>query len=130
MNIAHPNEPGPPAHSLHGRVVDAHVHVWTSDVQRYPLAPRWTIRDMDPPSFTPEELLAECRPAGVGRINLVQMSFYEDDHRYLLDTVARYPHVFAATGLLPDVVSEDARPLERIWELWASGIRAVRLVGG
>jgi hypothetical protein len=27
-------------------------------------------------SFTTEELLALCRPSGVGRVNLIQMSFY------------------------------------------------------
>lgn len=129
MNTAHPNE-SEHSYSIHGRVVDAHVHIWTPDIQRYPLAPRWRTSDMDPPSFTPEELLAQCRPAGVERINLVQMSFYEDDHRYLLDAVARYPRTFSATGLLADVASEDARPLEHVQELWEAGVRAVRLVGG
>jgi len=34
------------------------------------------VNDMRPPSFTAEELLALCRPSGVGRVNLIQMSFY------------------------------------------------------
>ena len=34
------------------------------------------MNDMRPRSFTAEELLALCRPSGVGRVNLIQMSFY------------------------------------------------------
>src|SRR5262245_34397796 len=36
--------------------IDAHVHVWTPDVARYPLAPGFTKERMRPPSFTPQEL--------------------------------------------------------------------------
>ena len=32
--------------------VDAHVHVWTPDLDRYPLAERFTRGDMQPASFT------------------------------------------------------------------------------
>jgi predicted TIM-barrel fold metal-dependent hydrolase len=56
--------------------IDAHVHVWTPDVQHYPLAAGYKPADMKPPSFTPEELFRHCKPAGVERINLTQMSFY------------------------------------------------------
>jgi len=57
--------------------IDAHSHIWTPDVARYPLAKGFTVDDMKPKSFTAEELLGHCRPAGVGRVNLIQMSFYE-----------------------------------------------------
>jgi predicted TIM-barrel fold metal-dependent hydrolase len=56
--------------------IDAHVHVWTPDVQHYPLAAGYKPADMKPPSFTPEELFRHGKPAGVERINLIQMSFY------------------------------------------------------
>jgi hypothetical protein len=56
--------------------IDAHCHIWTPDVAHYPLGPGFTVEDMKPKSFTAEELLALCRPAGVGRVNLIQMSFY------------------------------------------------------
>src|SRR6516165_10654476 len=71
--------------------IDAHSHVWTPDVAHYPLAPGWRVGDMQPRSFTAEELLAQCRPAGVGRVNLIQMSFYEFGNRYLLDMIKLYP---------------------------------------
>ena len=67
--------------------IDAHSHIWTPDVAHYPLAKRFTVADMKPSSFTAEELLALCRPAGVGRVNLIQMSFYEFENARLLDSI-------------------------------------------
>jgi hypothetical protein len=57
--------------------IDAHSHVGTPDVGHYPLAKGFAVTDMMPRSFTAEELLATSRPAGVGRISLLQMSYYE-----------------------------------------------------
>lgn len=56
--------------------IDAHVHVWTPDTAHYPLAAGYKKEDMQPPSFTPEQLFKHCKPVGVDRINLIQMSFY------------------------------------------------------
>jgi len=55
--------------------IDAHVHVWTPDTTRYPLSSGYKKSDMQPASFTPEELFAQCRPHGVERIVLIQMSY-------------------------------------------------------
>ena len=55
--------------------IDAHVHVWTPDIVRFP-RPRPSGAPVVPVSFTPEQLLAIARPAGVTRIVLIQMSFY------------------------------------------------------
>ncbi len=62
--------------------IDAHSHVWTPDVAHYPLAKSFTVTDMKPRSFTAEELLAQCRPARGGRVNIIQMSFYEFDNPF------------------------------------------------
>jgi len=91
--------------------IDAHVHVWTPDTQRYPLAEGFLReRDMVPTSFTPTELFANCRSQGVSRIVLIQMSFYKFDNSYMLDVVASEPHTFSAVALVdetkPDVVSD------------------------
>lgn len=56
--------------------IDAHVHVWTPDTDHYPLATGYKKENMQPPSFTPEELFKHTKRAGVDRINLIQMSFY------------------------------------------------------
>jgi hypothetical protein len=60
-----------------GDHIDAHVHVWTPEVEKYPLARGYAVSDMRPPSFTPEQLFAHCRPEGVRRIVLIQMSYYQ-----------------------------------------------------
>ena len=91
--------------------IDAHVHVWTPDTQRYPLADGFLReKDMVPTSFTPTELFAHCRSQGVARIVLIQMSFYRFDNSYMLDVMAAQPGVFSGVAVVdetkPDVVSE------------------------
>ena len=46
--------------------IDAHAHIWTPDVAHYPLAAGFKVSDMQPPSFTAQELLAHCVPPGSG----------------------------------------------------------------
>src|SRR4051812_31975770 len=83
--------------------VDAHVHVWTPDTQRYPLAPGFTVKkDMVPRSFTPEQLFAHCRPQGVNRVVLIQMNFYEFDNSYMLDQIAHYHGVFRGVAIVDE----------------------------
>ena len=45
-------------------IVDAHIHVWTSDFDRYPLAPGFTPDDLWLPSFTPDDHFAYSRKVG------------------------------------------------------------------
>lgn len=104
--------------------IDAHVHVWTPDLQAYPLDPHFQREDMQPPSFTPEELFAQARPAGVSRIVLIQMSFYRFDNRYMLDMIARYPGVFSGVGIVDQQSPDVARQMR---ELARQGVRGFRL---
>jgi predicted TIM-barrel fold metal-dependent hydrolase len=104
--------------------IDAHSHIWTPDVAHYPLARGFAVADMKPKSFTAEELLGHCRPAGVGRVNLIQMSFYEFDNRYMLDMIKLYPERFVGTAIVdplaphPDVAMRSLLP---------RGVRAFRI---
>ncbi|GIW86796.1 MAG: amidohydrolase [Isosphaeraceae bacterium] len=104
--------------------IDAHCHVWTPDVGRYPLARSFTVDQMQPPSFTAEELLAICRPSGVGRVNLIQMSYYEFDNSYLLDCIAQYPDRFVGTAIV-DPLGPD--PAAAMRALAPRGVRAFRI---
>jgi predicted TIM-barrel fold metal-dependent hydrolase len=104
--------------------IDAHSHVWTPDVAHYPLAPGWRVGDMQPRSFTAEELLAQCRPAGVGRVNLIQMSFYGFDNSYMLDMIKLYPDRFIGTAIV-DPFGPD--PGKAMRELKPKGVRAFRI---
>jgi predicted TIM-barrel fold metal-dependent hydrolase len=104
--------------------IDAHSHVWTPAVARYPLAEGFHVGDMAPPSFTAEELLARCRPAGVGRVNLIQMSFYGFDNSYMLDMIKQYPDRFVGTAIV-DPLGRD--PESAMRAMLPKGVRAFRI---
>ena len=104
--------------------IDAHVHVWTDDTAKYPLAPGWRREQMNPPRFTPEDLFAQCEPVGVRRINLIQMSYYHCDNRYMLDMMQQYPGRFAGTAIV-DPTSRDLPG--QMHRLSSAGVRAFRI---
>lgn len=104
--------------------IDGHSHIWTPDTAHYPLAEGFKIADMKPPSFTAEELLATCRPAGVGRVNLIQMSYYEFDNRYIIDMIQLYPNRFVGTAIV-DPLGKD--PAAEMASLRPKGVRAIRI---
>jgi predicted TIM-barrel fold metal-dependent hydrolase len=104
--------------------IDAHSHIWTPDVGHYPISPRFQPADMQPRSFTAEELLAVCRPAGVGRVNLIQMSYYEFDNRYMLDMIKLYPDRFVGTAIIDPLGDDPARAMR---SLARRGVRAFRI---
>lgn len=104
--------------------IDAHVHVWTPDTARYPLASGFKAADMDPKSFTPAELLAHCKPAGVGRIVLIQMSWYQYDNRYMLDAIAGHPGVFSGVAIVDHRAADVAAKMK---ELAKGGVRGFRI---
>ncbi|HZW31724.1 MAG TPA: amidohydrolase family protein, partial [Isosphaeraceae bacterium] len=80
--------------------------------------------DMQPRSFTAEELLAICRPAGVGRVNLIQMIYYEFDNRYMLDMIKLYPERFVGTGIIDPLADDPGRAMR---DLAPRGVRAFRI---
>ncbi len=104
--------------------VDAHVHVWTPQTDKYALAAGFRRDQMVPPSFTPDVLLAHARPCGVERVVLVQMNFYGFDNSYMLDTIAEHPGVFAGIAVIDD---EQNRPEETMRKLSQSGVRGFRI---
>ncbi|MGE3806619.1 MAG: amidohydrolase [Gemmataceae bacterium] len=104
--------------------IDAHVHVWTPDTAHYPLAKGYEKKNMQPASFTPEELFKHSKPAGVNRINLIQMSFYGFDNRYMLDMMALYPKVFVGTAVIDP---HQEKPEEEMTALGKKKVRAFRI---
>lgn len=104
--------------------IDAHVHVWTPDVLHYPLAKGFRKEDMRPPSFTPEELFKHTKPAGVNRINLIQMSYYGSDNSYMLDMIRLHKGVFVGTAIL-DPDSKDL--VQQMSQLGKQRVRAFRI---
>ncbi len=111
------NDPEPPW-------IDAHVHVWTPDTKKYPLSESFKVSDMAPASFTPEELFARCKPQGVGRVVLIQMSFYQFDNQYMLDCMAKHPGVFAGVAIVDERQSDLVATIK---SMGAKGVRGFRL---
>ncbi len=107
--------------------IDAHVHVWTPDVAQYPLASGFDVSQMKPASFTPEELFVHTKANGVGRIVLIQMSYYRFDNRYMLDTMDRFPGVFSGVAIVDESAVDPAGAMR---ELAAKGVRGFRINPG
>jgi predicted TIM-barrel fold metal-dependent hydrolase len=104
-------------------LIDAHVHVWTPDTERYPLGPGYSKERMALPSFTPEELFAHTRPCGVGRIVLIQMSYYRFNNSYMLDMIEKHKGTFSGVA----VIDPEDRPRQTMLELARGGVRGFRI---
>src|SRR5688500_11102520 len=106
----------PPTEGSAMNFIDAHVHVWTDDFARYPLARGVGPEDMAPRTFPPEEILGHARPSGVERILLIQMSYYRTDNRYMLDVIREAPQTFRGIAIVdpaspdPDRQMRDLKP--------------------
>jgi len=111
--------------------IDAHSHVWSPDIARWPLVNNQTKADLKPPSFTPEELFELAEPEGVGRVVLIQHSVYHlFDNSYLVDCARRMPGRFSLVGMIDD---KAPRPDAKLRELLPLGVRGLRItprVGG
>ncbi|MGL4550388.1 MAG: amidohydrolase family protein [Gemmataceae bacterium] len=105
--------------------VDAHAHVWTPDTVHYPLAKGFKKEDMNPPSFTADELMKHARAAGVSRVNLIQMSYYGFDNRYMLDMIGAHKGTFVGTAVI-DPAGDD--PVRLMTDLAKQGVRAFRVL--
>ena len=105
--------------------IDAHVHVWTPDTGSYPLTEGFRREDMQPASFTPEQLFAHCKPSGVTRIVLIQMSFYGVDNSYMLDTIREHREAFVGVAVIDDEADRPDKDMRRLKPL---GVRGFRLV--
>jgi predicted TIM-barrel fold metal-dependent hydrolase len=104
--------------------IDAHSHIWTPDTQSYPLAGGYRRAQMEPPSFTVEELQAQMKPAGVNRAVLIQMSFYGHDNSYMTDTMAKFPGTFSGVAVIEQDVGN---PAPEMLKLKKQGVRGFRI---
>lgn len=107
--------------------IDAHAHVWTDDTAHYPLAAGYRKEDMDPRRFTPEDLFKHTKPAGVDRVNLIQMSYYGFDNSYMLDMMKLHRGVFSGTAVIDPA---GAAPDRLMTDLGKRGVRAFRVYPG
>jgi len=111
----------------HRNYIDAHVHVWTPDVARYPIHESFKVSDMVPASFTPEQLFTHTKPNGVTRVVLIQMSFYRFDNRYMLSAMLQFPGVFSGVAVIDE---NAAKPDQTMHLLATRGVRGFRIHPG
>ena len=106
------------------KYIDAHSHIWTPDTEKYRLAAGFFRANMDPPSFTVEELQTNLKQIDVNRVVLIQMSFYGFDNSYMLDAIRDNPGMFSGVA----VIDQDAlRPDLTMIELKNQGVRGFRI---
>jgi len=105
-------------------MIDAHVHVWPGEFDRFPLAEGFSPEGVEPRAFTPETLLGLGRPAGVRRYVLVQPRCFGTDNAYVLEQIRRHPDTFRGIAVV-----DHRRPdlLEELGRLSTGGIRGVRV---
>ena len=112
------------------RLVDAHIHVHSPDIETYPLAPGFTKDDLWYPSMTPDDYARYALPFGTVRANLVQPTWYGLDHTYIIDCIARAPGRYVGTGIVPAISDVSLPPPGRaMLALSERGIRAFRIRG-
>jgi len=105
--------------------IDAHSHVWSPEVDKWPLAKGQTKADLKPPSFTPEELFKLAEPVGVGRVVLIQHSVYHlFDNRYLIGCAKQMPGRFSIVGMVDDTIPHPDTTMK---ELLPHGVRGLRI---
>lgn len=109
--------------------IDAHSHIWPADVDKFPLVAGQTKKDLNPASFTDDELMAVARPEGVGRVVLIQHSVYHLwDNSYLLDAVKRHPKRFRVQGMVDDHAAEPGAAMKKLLPLGVTGFRITPFV--
>jgi predicted TIM-barrel fold metal-dependent hydrolase len=109
--------------------IDAHSHLWPAETDKFPLAPGQAKKDLDPPSFTDEELMKLARPEGVGRVVLIQHSVYHLwDNSYLIDAVRRHPKTFRVQGMVDDRKPDPGAAMKKLLPLGVTGFRITPFV--
>jgi len=104
--------------------IDAHSHIWTRDLDKYPLAGKQTVDDLKPPSFTSAELLKLVRPLGVSRVVLIQHKPYHGlDNSYITDAIAENPGVFSAVACIDASAADPTKAMDKLKKLGARGFR-------
>lgn len=106
-------------------VVDAHMHVWSDQPDRFPFAHPFEPK-LKPPKIaaTVELLVDEMDRSGVTHCVLVQVIYHGWDNRYLAQCLKAHPKRFRGQGLIDPTDPQAAKKLE-FWvkEHGLSGMR-------
>lgn len=106
-------------------IIDAHAHVWSDDLAKYPLGPWATKADMKPATFTDDKLLAIVKPFGVDRVVLIQHApLHGYDNSYILDCAKARPGTFSVVAMINE---RTPNLKERLRDLRDQGARGIRI---
>jgi len=112
-------------------LIDAHSHIWTRDIAKYPLDKGATLADLAPASFTTEELLATMAKEHVDRCVLIAHNkFYGFDNRYMTDAAKEHPGTFRIVGMVDDAKPHPDVAMKRLLPMGVTGFRIVPGRGG
>jgi predicted TIM-barrel fold metal-dependent hydrolase len=104
--------------------IDAHSHIWTRDLAKYPLDGKQTVDDLKPASFTTEELLELAGKNGVGRVVLIQHKPYHGlDNSYITDSIAKYPGRFSGVACIEADQAHPEHDMDKMFQLGMRGFR-------
>jgi predicted TIM-barrel fold metal-dependent hydrolase len=104
--------------------IDAHSHIWSPEVDRFPLQPGMTVENLSPRSFNAEELMEVATPEGVGRVVLIQHPpFHGFDNSYLIDAWRRYPEKFRVVGGVDDLRPYCGKAMKQLLQQGVTGFR-------
>ncbi|MFP6613007.1 MAG: amidohydrolase family protein [Pirellulales bacterium] len=111
--------------------IDPHSHIWTRDLSKFPLAEGRTLKDLDPPSFTAEELIDTAKAEGVDRVVLIQHHiFYGWDNSYMTDAARRYPGRFRVVGMVDDTTRRPDQVMRKLLKQRVTGFRITPRIRG
>ena len=110
--------------------IDAHSHIWSRDIHRFPLVPGQTLDDLSPSSFTSEELLDAAQPIGVTRVVLIQHDVYHAfDNTYLIHEARRFPETFRVVGKVDDTKPHPDRLMRQLFKQHVTSFRITPRLG-
>jgi len=105
------------------RYIDTHVHIWSSDLKKYPLGDGFTPDNLKPSEYLPDDILRDARPSGVDRIVLVQINFSGFDNSFMLDAIRQHPTSFSGVARVDGTSEAPDVEMSRLSELGVKGFR-------
>ncbi len=111
--------------------IDAHSHIWTRDIERYPLREGKTLKDLDPPSFTTEELIEVSSKEGVSRVVLIAHNiYYRYDNSYMIDAAKQHPGKFRIVGMVDESKPHPDGEMRKLLKQGVTGFRITPRIRG
>ena len=107
-----------------GGYVDAHSHIWTTDIKRFPLRKGILVADLKPHSFTAEDLIKLGHTENVTRHVLISHGPYHGfNNDYYTHAVSRHPGIFSVVGAINPSLDRVPQRMHANHELGITGYR-------